>query len=187
MIGLFLVVVVSGGFLAVSLARSFNGGVESRVDQFLSGLKENVVAIKERLGFDEDKAGQGRGNSGLVEPSHIPVSPAPAATSEGVNLGGSSRPCYRYVVTHLDESTSNLCYTKADYNALVGLGSQLRSAQTFYQFHLDGVTRYQQEYEKTGSSVYLDAKASSQASADSEEQKIDSLVGQMQEIEKRGY
>jgi hypothetical protein len=65
--------------------------------------------------------------------------------------------------------------------------SQYLSAKTFYQFHLDGVTRYQQEFERTGSSIYLDAKASSQLKADQEKAELDAAIATMQTIETRGW
>lgn len=95
--------------------------------------------------------------------------------------------CNRYTVTHLDGSTSNLCYSKSDYDQLRSLGSKLSSAKTFYEFHLEGVERYQDEYERSGSDIYLDAKASSQASADREKEKINQVTLQMQTIEEKGY
>lgn len=95
--------------------------------------------------------------------------------------------CYRYKVTHLDGSTSYLCYNSADYNQLTDLGYKYSSAKTFYEFHLDGAGDYQAQYDITGSTVYLDAKKSQERQAESEKQKMNSIIGQMQEIEKRGY
>jgi len=97
------------------------------------------------------------------------------------------RECYRYTVTHLDGSTSNLCYSRSDYNQLVNLGYALSSAKTFYQFHQEGAQKYQELYEQTGAKIYLDAKASSERDAQREKDKIGSIILQMQEIEKRGY
>lgn len=95
--------------------------------------------------------------------------------------------CYRYTVVHLDNSKSNLCYSKDDYSVLTNLGSKLSSARSFLQFHLDMVVKYQSEYERTGSSVYLNAKASAEADAARERDKVGIITGQMQEIEKRGW
>jgi hypothetical protein len=95
--------------------------------------------------------------------------------------------CYRYKVTHLDGSTSNLCYSKENYNQLVNLGYDYSSAKTFYQFHLDGASDYQAEYDRTKSSIYLDAKASQEAQAAKEKAKMDAIIGQMQVIEKSGF
>lgn len=95
--------------------------------------------------------------------------------------------CYRYTVTHLDGSTSNRCYSQGDYNQLVSLGYDLSSAQTFYQFHLDGARGYQDQYDRTKVSMYLDAKASEQQQAQREKDKIGSITLQMQQIEQRGY
>jgi hypothetical protein len=98
-----------------------------------------------------------------------------------------ARDCYKYTVPHLDGSSSTLCYSQSDYNQLVSLGYNYSSAKTFYDFHLDGVQDYQAQYEQTGSSIYLDAKASQQREADQEKQKMDSAIGSMQQIESRGY
>lgn len=132
--------------------------------------------------------------SATVRPSTRPTSsatptPKPSLAPKPIATPKVSPPreCYRYVVTHLDGSTSNRCYLQTDYNQLVDLGYQLSSAKSFYQFFLDGVSRYQQEYEKTGSSIYLDAKASQQAKADSEKVKIDQLNVKMYNLESRGY
>lgn len=105
----------------------------------------------------------------------------------GGNGLGQPRSCYLYTVTHLDGSTSRLCYSKSDYNQLVNLGYSLSSAKTFYQFQIDGAQRYQDEYDRTKSSVYLDAKASSEQQAQREKDKIGQITGQMQDIERRGY
>lgn len=94
--------------------------------------------------------------------------------------------CRRFVVKHLDGSQSNRCYTSSDYSELSRLASQLSSAQTFYQFHKEGADRYQKLYESSGSSLWLDAKASSQAQADQEQAKIGPLQLQMYTIESRG-
>lgn len=96
-------------------------------------------------------------------------------------------PCNRFKITHLDGSTSNLCYSATDYQELINLSYDLSSSQTFYNFHLKGVENYQKTYERTGSSIYLDAKASSQEQADREKQEIDQIRNQMYNIEKRGY
>jgi hypothetical protein len=104
--------------------------------------------------------------------------PRPAATQ---------RACFRFRVTHLDGSISNLCYSLSDYNTLAELGYKYTSAKTFYEFHLDGAGDYQAQYEITGSSIYLDAKKSQERQAESEKQKMNAIVGQMQEIERRGY
>lgn len=104
-----------------------------------------------------------------------PVQPAPL------------KECYRYTVVHLDGSSSNLCYSKSDYNQLVNLGYNLSSAKTFYDFHKEGAQKYQEEYNATGSKIYLDAKASSERDAQRQQDKIGQITLQMQEIEKRGY
>jgi hypothetical protein len=94
--------------------------------------------------------------------------------------------CRRFVVKHLDGSQSNRCYSDDDYSQLSRLAGQLSSAQTFYQFHLEGVARYQKLYDDSGSSLWLDARASSQAQADQEQSKIGPLQLQMYTIESRG-
>lgn len=99
----------------------------------------------------------------------------------------TNNPCIRFKVTHPDGSSTNLCYTKSDYNALQKLNTSLLSAKTFYQFHLDGVTRYQELYKQTGSSIYLDAAASSQKQADEEAQKINEAQNAMYNLERLGY
>lgn len=98
-----------------------------------------------------------------------------------------TKPCNRYVVVHLDGSSSNLCYSEADYNKLVNLGYSLSSAKTFYQFHLDGAQRYQDEKDRTGSDFWLNAKASQEQQAKREQEKIGQITLEMQTIEQRGY
>ncbi|MBN1169004.1 hypothetical protein JXA63_03890 [Candidatus Woesebacteria bacterium] len=111
---------------------------------------------------------------------------APTVTQQKVTII-PQRECYRYMVTHLDGSTSNLCYSKSDYEQLRSFGYDLSSAKTFYEFHLEGVENYQATYERTGSDIYLDAKASQQQKADREKEKINQITLQMQQIEERGY
>lgn len=106
------------------------------------------------------------------------ITPKPQTTTQAS--------CRRFVVKHLDGSQSNRCYTSSDYSELSRLASQLSSAQTFYQFHKEGADRYQKLYESSGSSLWLDAKASSQAQADQEQAKIGPLQLQMYTIESRG-
>lgn len=123
-------------------------------------------------------------------PSFTPT-PSPTVLSPLKPKTYSPKPktkaCYRYRVVHLDGSSSYLCYNKEDYDQLVNLGYQLSSAKTFYQFHLDGAAKYQEEYERTGSDIYLQAKESSLRSAEREKEKINQITLQMQEIEKRGF
>lgn len=116
----------------------------------------------------------------------IPTSKPPSTTKAGPQKS-LRKECYRYTITHLDGSTSTLCYTKSDYNQLVKLGYQLQSAQTFYQFYLDGIKDYQDQYEITHSNIYLDAQESMRRKADREKEKIGEIMLKMQEIEKRGY
>lgn len=116
----------------------------------------------------------------------LPKTPKPQATPKSV-IVTQPKACSRYLITHLDGSTSNLCYSQSDYNQLVNLGYQLSSAKTFYQFHLDGVAQYQAEYDKTKSSIYLDAKASQQQKVDQEKVKIDQITSQMYNLEAKGY
>lgn len=116
----------------------------------------------------------------------LPSTPKPQATPKSV-IVAPPKECYRYKITRSDGSTTNLCYSQVDYNQLVELGYQLSSTQTFYQFHLDGVARYQAEYDKTKSSIYLDAKASQQSKADQEKLKIDQITVQMYNLEAKGY
>lgn len=115
-------------------------------------------------------------------PSPTPTTP-PQEKPTQTNQTTPSRPCYRFTIPN----GSPKCYSQADYNQLVNLGYELSSAQTFYHFHLDGVARYQAEYDQTGSSIYLDAKASSQAQADQEKAKIDQTLTAMYTVEGRGY
>ncbi|NOY14630.1 MAG: hypothetical protein GXP43_00225, partial [bacterium] len=95
--------------------------------------------------------------------------------------------CHRYTVTHLDGSTSTLCYTQSDYNQLLQLGYKLTSAKVFYKFHLKGADSYQKQYQKTGSDIYLKAKQDSLNQAAQEKAKINAITYKMQEIEKRGF
>jgi hypothetical protein len=48
-------------------------------------------------------------------------------------------------------------------------------------------TRYQEEYDRTGASVYLDAKNRSEQSAQNNLNKRNAAVAAMQEIEKQGW
>jgi len=126
-------------------------------------------------------------------PTTVPTAATPDPSFKVVvvtpkpKLIAPSTACYRYQITHLDGSTSHLCYTQPDYNQLVNLGYELQSAKTFYQFYLDGVARYQQEYDRTASSIYLDAKAAQQQKADAEKLKIDQITNSMYNLEAKGY
>ena len=114
--------------------------------------------------------------------------PSPQKTIQTkTNSASQPKECYKYKVTHLDGSTSYLCYSKSDYDLLVDVSYKYSSAKTFYEFHLDGAQDYQDQYDRTGSSIYLDAKASSEQSASREKEKMNAAVAQMQEIEKRGW
>jgi len=152
------------------------------------GPEEEKVIPKpgELLKEDEEKTGKSESRVNIevnINDKKIQISTAPVRNQAPV----VQKDCYRYTVTHLDGSTSDLCYSKADYDQLRSLGYQLSSAQTFYQFHLDAVQNYQDQYEITGSDIYLDAKESAQRSADREKEKMNQAIGKMQEIEQRGY
>lgn len=117
----------------------------------------------------------------------ITPTPNPTVTPKTTVSKATTKPCYRYKVTHLDNSTSYLCYSAGDHDTLVDLGYDLSSAKSFYKFHMDTAERYQDEYERSGSSIYLDAKASAETSAKREQEKINQITLQMQNIEVRGY
>lgn len=122
--------------------------------------------------------------SPLIKPTSTPrATPKPTTAAKPT----PQKDCYHYLITHLDGSTSNLCYSSADYNTLVNLGFKLSSAKSFYEFHIDGVADYEAEYKRSGSSIYLDAKASQQRQADSEKVKIDQVTLEMYNVEARGY
>lgn len=157
--------------------------------------KKGIFSFNWREEFQRWRENSQKEVSSSPTPSPIPTSrPTPSYVP---NSSSKSAPpvrkitpravCYRYQVTHLDGSSSYLCYNKQDYDQLVNLGYQLSSAKTFYQFHLDGAQQYQDEYERTGSDIYLQAKESSLKSAQREKEKIDQIILQMQEIEKRGF
>ena len=94
--------------------------------------------------------------------------------------------CYRYKIPHLDGSSSNLCYTAGDFQTLQNLGYEYSGAKTFYAFHLKGADDYQKQYEKTGSSIYLDAKKSQQDKANEQKAIMDSTLVKMYTIEQKG-
>ena len=119
----------------------------------------------------------------LLSPTSTPKQQANIKT----NSPQAKKECYRSVVVHMDGSTSNLCYSRSDSVTINSLRSDYYSAKTFYEFHIDGANDYQQTYERTGSSIYLDAKVSQEQQAQNEKQKMNSLVAKMQEIERRGY
>jgi len=126
----------------------------------------------------------------VVEPPATPRPPrTPTPVTQPVRQPfqtESKSSCRRFTFTRQDGSQSNKCYTEADYRAISTLWIQVQSARTFYQFHMDGVARYQQEYEKTGNSLWLNAKASSQAGADTEKQKMNELYPRMSQLESKG-
>jgi hypothetical protein len=93
--------------------------------------------------------------------------------------------CYKYTVQRADGTSSTKCYSPSDYNQLVSLHSQRSSAQLFYDFHIRGVAQYQEEYERTGSSIYLDAKASQEEKANQQRVRIDQINQEIYNIEQR--
>lgn len=119
-------------------------------------------------------------------------SPSPTITKRAIPtttsvLSQPLIPCYRYKIPHLDGSSSNLCYSYENYQALQQLGYTYASAKTFYEFHLKGVEDYQKQYEKTGSSIYLDAKTSQQEKANEQKTIMDSTLVKMYTLEQRGF
>lgn len=124
-----------------------------------------------------------------TDPIMVKITPSatPKQTILKTNAPQTKKECFRALAIHLDGSTSNLCYSKANSTLINSLRSDYYSAKTFYEFHIDGAKDYQQTYERTGSSIYLDAKASQEQQAQNEKQKMNLLVSKMQEIERRGY
>ena len=117
----------------------------------------------------------------------FPVSTKPPTPTTASVLSQPLIPCYRYKIPHLDGSSSNLCYSYENYQALQQLGYTYSSAKTFYDFHLKGVADYQKQYEKTGSSMYLDAKKSQQDKANEQKNIMDSTLAKMYTLEQRGF
>ena len=117
----------------------------------------------------------------------FPVSTKPPTPTTASVLSQPLIPCYRYKIPHLDGSSSNLCYSYEDYQTLQQLGYTYSSAKTFYDFHLKGVADYQNQYEKTGSSIYLDAKKSQQDKANEQKNIMDSTLAKMYTLEQRGF
>jgi hypothetical protein len=111
----------------------------------------------------------------------------PANPPRLTNTQSTSAACVHFTVTHLDGSTSSLCYTSENRAKLRRLEYERSSAQAFYEFDMRSSERYQQEYERTGSSIYLDAKERSEQSAREHASKRDAAVAAMQEIEKKGW
>jgi hypothetical protein len=109
------------------------------------------------------------------------IPPRPLATQP------ASPMCNRFTVTHLDGSTSRLCYSNQNRAKLQQLEYDRSSAQAFYEFDMRSSTRYQEEYDRTGASVYLDAKNRSEQSAQNNLNKRNAAVAAMQEIEKQGW
>lgn len=95
--------------------------------------------------------------------------------------------CYKFVVPHLDGSSSNLCYTQNDYGQLQSWKSKYSTAKSFYEFNLEAADDYQDEYDRTGSSVYLSGKERALDEAQEEKQKMEAAVYQMQLIESKGF
>ena len=117
----------------------------------------------------------------------FPVSTKPPTPTTASVLSQPLIPCYRYKIPHLDGSSSNLCYSYENYQELQQLGYTYSSAKTFYDFHLKGVADYQKQYEKTGSSIYLDAKKNQQDKANEQKNIMDSTLAKMYTLEQRGF
>lgn len=123
--------------------------------------------------------------TGSASPTKKPTSTPPKTVKQPTPT--HAKACYRFQFVDLTGENTNLCYSQSDYNKLVELKSDWTTANTFFSFHMRGVNQYQKLYEETGSSIYLDAKASSQRQADEQQRKIDEAAKKMQEMKQLGY
>ncbi|KKT74929.1 MAG: hypothetical protein UX31_C0015G0019 [Candidatus Nomurabacteria bacterium GW2011_GWA1_46_11] len=174
-------------FIIASGSAIYAGWTSGEIKQkIIKPIEQGLTKLGEQLASETEKPINTPAASLLPEPRKESPTP-PSSQKENRPVSPKRRECYRYTVTHLDASSSSRCYSSSDYNQLVDLGGNLSTAKTFYQFHLDGALRYQDEYGRTRSSIYLDAKASEEHQAQREKDKIGQITGQMQQIEQRGY
>lgn len=96
-------------------------------------------------------------------------------------------PCYHYTVTHLDGSTSNRCYTNADYNQLTTLGVQLMTAQGDLDFAQRVYDQDKNAYNTYGGDLFKSAMESAAKKIPPAADKVGQIVLQMQTIEQRGH
>lgn len=160
--------------------------------KIITPMKNSLLALEKSLSEPPKESNFSDSNTNaevevyINQNSKTSVSPTPTQAPVQTQAA-PAKPCNRYTVVHLDGSTSNLCYSTADYNQLVNLGYDLSSAKSFYQFHLDGAQGYQDEKDRTGSDFWLGAKASQEQQAKREQEKIGQITLEMQAIESRGY
>ncbi len=179
--------------VAAEAAQGFIEFFEVEITEESRDAAEGFAPIETPLSDSESILQASPKASPVTTPTSKPrQSPAPSVAPKASTIPKTTlteqkkETCQRFLVSHLDGSSSNRCYSQSDYSQLRSLAQQASAAQTFYQFHLDGVARYQALYEESGSSIWLDAKASSQAKADQEKEKIGALHLQMYTIETRG-
>ena len=99
----------------------------------------------------------------------------------------SQKACNRYTVTHLDGSTSNLCYNSFDYNQLSNLGNQLLNDRADLEFKQRVYEQSKSAYENWGGDLFKKSMEINAQKIQPVQDKVGQIVGQMQEIEKRGY
>lgn len=190
---LLLLLIGSGAFIASNATKSLSS--TSFSDLWLKDFAQNILSSLSTKSSQSDE-------SFALLPSPRPTSfpatptktlPTPLPTKKPtlpprpINTQPASPMCNRFTVTHLDGSTSRLCYSSELRSKLQQLEYERSSAQSFYEFDMRSSARYQEEYDRTGSSIYLDAKTRSEQSAQNNLDKRNAAVAAMQEIEKQGW
>ena len=184
---------VSGVVLAAQVQGSFDnllsfGQFIPKITRLSQDLLHNKIIVSPS---PEPLYDSGQTTPGVPSTTFKPPRPSPSIVKRALPTARplpTSAPiaCNRFTVTHLDGSTSRLCYSRENINRLQQLEYERSSAQAFYAFDMRSATRYQEEYERSGASIYLDAKARSEQSAQENLAKRDAAVAGMQEIEKQG-
>ena len=111
----------------------------------------------------------------------------PAVKEKPITPQQPVRECNRYTVTHLDDSTSNLCYSSSDYNQLSNLSNQLLNAKADLEFKQRVYEQSKNAYENWGGDLFKKSMEIDVQKIQPAQDKVGQIVGQMQEVEKRGY
>lgn len=120
-------------------------------------------------------------NGKTIYDSNFNPQPTTSNLNEVKSSSAGQITCYRFTAPHLDGSSSNLCYSQADYNQLIPLLSQYNSAKANYEFEL----RVAQMYADSDHFRYLSDEA--KRKAQEWKDKMGEIALKMYNVESRGW
>lgn len=189
---IFLVLLISSGTLI--LAKVANSDFTSRLNESIKNISNTITSTYSNQEYSKEKLTLNQNNISTDNPSPKATlsptkKPIPSLLPTITPKKNNSTPvaCHRFTITHLDGSTSNLCYSEADYQQLEALARKLQSTKSNYNFENSVYEMYKKSNEESSTDFFEKPMKEAQKKAQSYQDQIGEISLQMYNIESRGY